>query len=343
MMNDEEIIRKQPLLTIAVPTYNGAKTIRDMMDIMLPQVTDEMEVLVSDNCSTDKTPEIIHEYQKKYGFIRYIRNEENLGADGNFLQCLQKASGDFVMLISDDDIIVEDALGKILSFLKNNPDISLAYLESVAFKDKYKGVSKCHGYKFLNPVEEDRWTYSKKEFLHYCQRLFGFTSSYVWSTSRLKEIDCPEQYFGTYFLQAYMNILCSNKETDKLGIIGGPCIAIGEYGVIGNYDMAEVEGIFYHKMVDFAVNNGYPKNEMEKFYLWKIIFLCRNNIIRERATGVKKTSLKNIFKATKKYPKAWVELYPFLLVPPFVCRIALKTVRRIQGRNFVSYVNRPTD
>lgn len=180
----------QPILTVAVPTYNGSKTIRDMMDIMLPQITDEIEVIVSDNCSTDETPEIIKEYQKKYGFIRYIRNENNIGADGNFLQCLQKASGKFVMLISDDDIIVEGGLNKILVFLKSNPDISLAYLESVAFKDKYNGISACHGYKYLQPVEHDFCTYDKKVFLHFCQRLFGFTSSHVWSTSRLKEHSC---------------------------------------------------------------------------------------------------------------------------------------------------------
>lgn len=46
------------LLTIAIPTYNGARTIASMLNILLPQVDERVEVLVSDNCSTDNTVEI---------------------------------------------------------------------------------------------------------------------------------------------------------------------------------------------------------------------------------------------------------------------------------------------
>lgn len=331
------------LLTIAVPTYNGARTIRAMLDILLPQVDEQVEVLISDNCSTDETPQIIAQYIEKYPTIRYIRMEKNFGADKNFLQCMLKAQGQFVMLISDDDIITEGAVEKIVAFLKENPDISLAYLESVAFKDHYKNIEECHGYKYLTEVEKSFCTTDKEEFLKYCQRLFGFTSSFVWSTDRVRQIDNPQQYFGTYFLQAYICICCSNRADDQLGVIHGPCIAVGEYGVIGNYDVAQVEGIYNHKMVDFAVANGYPRRPLEKFYLWKICFLCRNSIIKERAAGVKKTSLKNIWLATWRYPKAWIVLYPFLLVPPPLCKLVLSIVRKKQGRNFLSYVNRPTD
>lgn len=335
-------IGDRPLLTIAVPTYNGQKTIRDMLEILLPQIDERVELLVVDNKSTDNTAQIIEEFKEKYSFIEYHCNEKNLGADGNFLKCMQMAKGKFVMLISDDDIIVEGAVDKILLFLEENPDVSLGYLESVAFKDKYKGLDKCHGYKFLTELNESSVTSDKKLFLKACLRLFGFTSSYVWSTDRIREIDNPEQYFNTFFLQAYICILCSNSPADKLGLIHGPCIAVGEYGIIGNYDTAQVEGIYYHKMIEFAVQNGYPKSVLEKFYLWKIIFLCRNNIIRERAAGVKKMSLKNIWLATWKYPKAWLFLYPVLLIPPFACSILLKLVRKKQGRKFISYVNRPT-
>ena len=87
------------LLTIAIPTYNGAKTIRNALDILLPQCTDEIELVISDNTSTDETPEIIPEYQKLYP-IRYIRNKINIGPDANFLQCMKLASGKFTYLLS---------------------------------------------------------------------------------------------------------------------------------------------------------------------------------------------------------------------------------------------------
>ena len=330
------------LLTVAIPTYNGSRTIGAMLDILLPQVTKEVEVIISDNCSTDNTPDIIKKYVEKFPFIKYVQNKRNINADGNFLQCMRMAKGKFVMLTSDDDIVIEGAIEKITNFLKKHLDMSLGYMEALAFKDKYVSVERCHGYKFLTPVEESFVTTDKDIFLKYCQRLFGFTSVHIWSTERIKQIENPEQYFGTYFLQGYINVLCSNRPDDILGVIKGPCIGVGEYGIIGNFDVAEVEGIYNHRMIEFAIANGYPKQRMEKFYIWKAIFLCRNSIIRERAVDLHKTSIKNIFKATIKYPSAWIKLYPFLLVPAPICKLALRIIRKKQGRKFLSYVNRPT-
>ena len=53
---------EKPLLTIAVPTFNGSRTIRNMLDILLPQVDSRVELIVIDNCSTDDTPQIIRNY-----------------------------------------------------------------------------------------------------------------------------------------------------------------------------------------------------------------------------------------------------------------------------------------
>ena len=118
----------KPILTIAVPTYNGAKTIRHMLDLLLPQADDRVEVLISDNCSMDETPKILREYQMHWPFIRVIRNEKNIGPDANFLSALRLSKGHFVLLLSDDDILIEDALNGILDFLEQNPDLTLAYL-----------------------------------------------------------------------------------------------------------------------------------------------------------------------------------------------------------------------
>ncbi|MCD8022822.1 MAG: glycosyltransferase, partial [Lachnospiraceae bacterium] len=338
VLNEEEI-----LLTIAVPTFNGAKTIRMMLDVLLPQCTDKVEVLISDNCSTDQTPEIILEYQKRYPFIRTVRNEKNLGADGNYLQCLRMGRGRFVMLISDDDIIVDGAVEKITDFLEKHPEVTAAYLESVAFKDEWKGLAHCHGYSYLPAVEQSYATADKRVFFQACTRLFGFTSSFVFSKERVRAIENPEQFFNTYFLQAYVLVCCTSAPNASMGVIHGPCVAIGEYGILGNYDVALVEGIYYHRMVDFAVERGYDRDLFEKWYIWKLCHLCREWLTKQRAIGVKKMSIKNIFLASWRYPKAWLTLYPFALLPGFACKWILKLVRFRQGRKFTSYVNRETE
>lgn len=339
------MIRNEIILTIAVPTYNGAKTIKNMLSVLLPQIEENVEVLISDNCSTDDTPLIISEYQKEYPSIRYIRNEKNVGADSNFLQCAKMAKGKFVLLISDDDILCEGAVRTIVSYLSRYPNVSLVYMDTVAFQDEYTGIKNTHRYiEFLTPLERDIYTQDKSEFLSYCMRLWGFTSCYIWNKEKLDKIENLEQYFGSYFLQAYINLLCSKENGAYLGCIKGPCVAVGEYGILGNYDVAQVEGISYHKMIDFAVNEAhYDRKQFEKFYIWKICLLGRNNIIKQRAVGVHKTKESTLIKATYRYPYAWLHLYPFLLIPPVFCKVALIIKRKKQGRKFTTYVNRPTE
>ena len=333
-----------PFLTIAVPTYNGEKTICNMMNILLPQLTDEIEVLVSDNCSTDETSNIIKEYQTDYRQIRYIRNEKNLGADGNFLQCMKMAKGKYTMLISDDDIIIEGAIEKIVLFLKNNPEVQLSYLETVGFKNTYNGFESCHRYKKFSPkVEKNIVTRDKKLFLSYAQRMWGFTSTYVWNTDRMISVTNPEQYFNTYFLQSYMHIECSNKPNDLLGIIKGPCIAVGEYGIIGNYDTAEVEGVFYRKMIGKACEAGYDRLSLTKYYKWKIKHLSVRAVIKEKIAGVEKTKKESIVEATKGLPFCRAVIMTSYRLPRFVCLLVLTAYRNLKGVSTETYVNRPTE
>lgn len=333
----------EKLLTIAIPTYNGAATIKNLLEILLPQYDPRVEILISDNCSTDNTPQIINEYIKRYPFIRYIRNESNMGADCNFLQCMRLATGRFTLLVSDDDIIVENAVGKILDFLSENPDLSLAYLEAVGFKDKYIDWKHCHRYKEFSPaMKKSIVTTDKRQFMHYAQRLWGFTSTYIWSTVRFSQIENPEQYIGTYFMQSYIHILCSNRQDDRLGLIAGPCIAVGEYGIIGNYDTALVEGIYYKRMLKFAIENGYDKKQLCRYYIWKICFLGRIAVIKERVAGVRKTKISNLIKCSWYSPRAWISLYPVIILPKFICRMIFVSYRRLHKRDCITYVNRPT-
>ena len=190
----------KPVLTIAVPTYNGAKTIRSMLDLLLHQVDERVEVLISDNSSTDETPQILMNYQKCWPFIRVIRNEKNIGPDANFLSALRLAKGNFVLLLSDDDILIEDSLAGILDFLEHNPDLTLAYLHTVGFHNEYRGKEHC-----ITPgrkVNESFQTTDKKRFMEYAGFYWGFMSSFLCSKKEFDKIENPERFFGTYWLQS---------------------------------------------------------------------------------------------------------------------------------------------
>lgn len=326
-MNDEDM--EQPILTIAIPTYNGAKTIRDMMDRLLEQYDPRVEILVSDNHSTDDTPAIIQHYMKEHPYIKYHRNGTNIGADANFLQCMRMANGRHIYLLSDDDILIENALKGILDYLEKYPDVGLLYLNSVAFHGHYTGVDNCMRLAYAVEPETDLYTSDKVIFMNCAARFWGFMSSFIISKEKFDAINNPEQYYGTYWIQSYIHILCCSKPTDKVGVIKRPSMAAGIYLDVNNFDSGLVNGTNYKKMVDFAIRiGGFNKRQMRKLYLWHLIYLSSHGIIKEKAAGVKKTSYKCLFKLTYMYPSAWFKLYPTFLLPGWLCRWTMSIYRK---------------
>lgn len=90
-------------ISIAIATYNGAKYLREQLDSLYRQTMLPSEVVVSDDCSTDATREILEEYHQSHGLI-YIANEHNLGFNKNFENALAHTTGDYVLICDQDDI-----------------------------------------------------------------------------------------------------------------------------------------------------------------------------------------------------------------------------------------------
>lgn len=116
------------LLTIGIPTYNRAGRLKKLLNKLLPAAeTEGIEVLVSDNCSTDYTPEMLKEYAA-YSSLRCVRNPENVEFDGNILNLLDRASGRFLWLMGDDDDIDVEQLPGVHRLLQGHPKIPLFFI-----------------------------------------------------------------------------------------------------------------------------------------------------------------------------------------------------------------------
>ncbi len=103
---------ERPLLTIAIPTYNRSRYLAELLEVLQPQLSDELrvELLIADNASTDETPALCKRLIDGGLACRYIRNAANIGADANFLLCFSEARGKYVWLLGDDDIVLPGAL-----------------------------------------------------------------------------------------------------------------------------------------------------------------------------------------------------------------------------------------
>jgi abequosyltransferase len=112
----------RPLLTIAIPTWNRAsyleQNLAQLKSEMRGVAPAEVELLISDNHSTDSTSQVVENAQRAGLAIRYVRNAENLGWGRNFAQCYELASGTYLLLLGDDDLLTDGALRLLLDRLR---------------------------------------------------------------------------------------------------------------------------------------------------------------------------------------------------------------------------------
>jgi abequosyltransferase len=116
---------KKPVLSVSIPTYNFGRFIGETLDSILPQITDEVEVLVVDGASTDNTGEVVRERQKRFPALRYHRLEKKGGIDRDMAKSVELARGEYVWLFSADDWMAEGALKRVLEEIRLGMDICL--------------------------------------------------------------------------------------------------------------------------------------------------------------------------------------------------------------------------
>jgi glycosyltransferase involved in cell wall biosynthesis len=111
-----------PPVTIGVPVYNGARYLEEAVRSLLDQTFGDFALVISDNCSTDETPAICARLCEQDPRIRYVRQERNLGASGNFEYLLRQARSPFFMWAAHDDLRAPTYVATCMELLARAPD-----------------------------------------------------------------------------------------------------------------------------------------------------------------------------------------------------------------------------
>lgn len=114
---------RRPAVTIAIPTYNRAAWIEGAVLGALAQTSGNVEVLVSDNASTDETQVVLAQFNDPR--LRVVRQERNLGLVGNWNACLAEARGAYIALVPDDDRVNPDFIERCMALLAREPDLPI--------------------------------------------------------------------------------------------------------------------------------------------------------------------------------------------------------------------------
>lgn len=107
-------------VSVIMPAYNCENFIDETIQSLLTQTYTNWELIAVDDCSTDKTAEIIKRYGESDSRIKYIRNEKNLGAALTRNKAVSIAKGQYLAFLDSDDIWKKEKLEKQLSFMKQN-------------------------------------------------------------------------------------------------------------------------------------------------------------------------------------------------------------------------------
>ena len=122
--------KQTPTVSIGLPVYNGMPFLPAAIDTLLEQTWEDFELVVSDNASTDETPEVLRSYAAHDRRIRLHFNETNLGAAPNYNRVFEQSRGKYFKWAAADDTCAPSAIEKCVDALNANRELVLCYPRS---------------------------------------------------------------------------------------------------------------------------------------------------------------------------------------------------------------------
>ena len=209
-------------LSICIATFNRAGFIAETLDSIVSQSTDEVEIVVLDGGSTDKTTEVVKTYQKTVPNIQYIRQETKGGVDKDYCKAVDISNGEYCWLMSDDDLLKPGAVKAVLSELNRNYSLIIVNGEV-----RNSDLSKILEQKRL-PLDTDRIykSYDHTSLLIDTLNYLTFIGCVIIKRSCWSERE-KEKYFGSCFI--HIGVIFQNHLPSDTLVISKPFIII-RYG-----------------------------------------------------------------------------------------------------------------
>ena len=136
-----------PSVQILIPTYNRANYLHRAIGSCLSQSYGNLQILISDNASSDSTQSVCDSYAKSFpGKIKYFRNDKNVGMTANWVRLLYEHSdSDYCLLLSDDDELIDcNYISKVVNaFVESKGNISLVFGNTLLLDESNKNESRC--------------------------------------------------------------------------------------------------------------------------------------------------------------------------------------------------------
>lgn len=124
----------KPLISVIISVYNEEKYLRDSLNSIFNQTLNDYELIIVDDCSTDKTVEIIRSFEDPR--VKLIRNETNTGLTRNLNKALKICRGEFIARMDGDDICMPDRFRKQVDYMRQHPEYMLTGCQTRTFGEQ---------------------------------------------------------------------------------------------------------------------------------------------------------------------------------------------------------------
>jgi glycosyltransferase involved in cell wall biosynthesis len=264
----------QPLVTIGIPTYNRATQLRRAIETALGQDYSNIEVIVSDNASTDATQSQCQLYCAREPRLKYLQQAENIGPTANFAAVLKAASGVYFMWLGDDDWIDTDYVSSCARVLSSDPSISL-----VSGVPQYNADGKrTHTGKYFSLTYRSPWM---RVIAYYANVADNGMFYGLMRTARIRELEINNVIGGDWLMIASVAFTGKVKTLTHVNVhreLGGATASYRRIreilGLSGFGLMLPKLSIAVNVWKDVAVGNRFysSRNKLERFSAATLIF-----------------------------------------------------------------------
>lgn len=239
-----------PKLSICIPSYNRGEYLIETLESIFNQLPDSVEVIVSDNASTDDTLSVLQSFEERYPQMRYSTASENGGADRNYLRVVDLARGDYCWLFGSDDTLKPGAIDTVLNAINLSENDLI--ISNLTLCDRFMSPLEEHRV-YRYPLKRSYEISNREERLKYFYNsytttaFFSFLGSLIFKRKKWVSTPIREEFIGSLWIHV-IKIFDMMPEGLRIGYIHQPLLnkrgdndSFMDLGVVNRYRLA-VEG-----------------------------------------------------------------------------------------------------
>ena len=342
------------ILTILVPTFNGERTIQRALTSIINEIethglTEIVQVLIAENCSTDRTKKIVEELSKEKSWIKLCQPSSHQSLEGNLRYAMQSVETPYVKILCDDDLFLDGFLVNLLEIVDNNWGVDLIVSSIIPLGEGSNRLPKSRMPHYQNSD-------GSPSFISLSDGAFGQLSTLCfktasWFTSDNSPIFLNHKYYGLEFVGRVYHLIvfgaCIFDDSELIEYDNGP-----KRWNMHHFDVFQVN--CFHAALIFqlgSLEQGMFPNPTDwsdwlirtkKGWLGQLLL----DVIALRRTGL----TVNDDSITKYIPPAAKEYFSlsFLLkcidyLPPLLCTVIIKCYIAIKKIRLIGKPHRESD